>query len=191
MELLLVRHGRPERVDHDPNGADPQLTELGHRQAQRMSSYLSGESIDAIYVSPQRRARQTAMPLMCMLEMDAPVVDGIAEFDLGEHAYIPGEEYGPLSAEELDALTAKMTAPDFVSRVRDAIDEIIANHPGERVVAVCHGGVISTVLNDILGGDSGRYFDADYTSVTRICASPTGRRSLSSFNECHWLRDIA
>lgn len=189
MELLLVRHGRPERIDYDPKGADPQLTELGHRQADGMANYLSTETIDAIYTSPQRRARQTAMPIGCLLEMEPTVVDGIAEFDLGEHFYIPAEESGPLSPEEFDELTAQMIAPGFVTRVRDSIAEIIASHPGERVVAVCHGGVISTVMNDVLGGDGARYFDADYTSVTRITASRTGLRSLTSFNECHWLRD--
>jgi len=189
MELLLIRHGRPERIDHDPNGADPELTDLGHRQAKGMAEYLASEHIDAMYVSPQRRARQTAEPLMATLGLDAPVVDGIAEFDLGETFYIPGEELGPLSAEELDDLVAQMTEPSFMARVTTAIDDIIDRHPGERVAAVCHGGVISTVMNNVLGTDSSTYYDADYTSVTRIKASSKGRRSLMSFNECHWLRE--
>lgn len=190
MELLLVRHCRPERIDYDPAGADPKLTELGNRQAQGMAEYLSSESIDAIYVSPQRRARQTAEPLMAALRLDAPVVDGIAEFDLGQPSYIPGEELGGITPEELDDLIAQATAPDFLARVRDSIDKIIAGHAGERVAAVCHGGVISTVMNDLMGLDNSNYFDADYTSVTRIKAARSGHRSLMSFNECHWLRDL-
>lgn len=189
MELLLVRHGRPERIDYDPNGADPELTELGHRQAQGMAEYLSSESIDALFVSPQRRARQTAEPLMAALGVDAPVVDGIAEFDLGHPSYIPGEEW-EITPEGLDELIAQATAPEFLARVRGSIDEIIAGHAGQRVAAVCHGGVISVVMNDLMGLDSSNYFDADYTSVTRIKAARSGHRSLMSFNECHWLRDL-
>lgn len=189
MELILIRHGRPERIDFDPTGADPALTDVGHLQAKAMATYLAPEPIDALYVSPQLRAAQTAQPLATQLGMPATTVDGIAEFDLGHTSYVPGEELS-LTPAELDTLVAQLTDPDFVNRVLDSISSIVANHGGERVAAVCHGGVISTVMNDVLGIDSLEYFDSDYTSVTRFKISTTGRRSLVSFNECHWLRSL-
>ena len=79
----------------------------------------------------------------------------------------------------------------FLERVRTSFDAIINDHPGETVAAVCHGGVISVVLNDILGMPIETYHDAKYTSVSRIAASRDGRRSMTSFNECHWLREIS
>ena len=190
MQLLLIRHGRPERVDHDPDGANPALTELGHRQASGMAEYLADEDISAIYVSPQQRAIDTAKPLTAVTGLEATIVPGIAEFDLGHSSYIPGEEMGPLTDEDLARLIADATSEEFVTRVRTSLDEIIDSHPGETVAAVCHGGVISIVLNDVLGTPIETYYDAKYTSVTRISASRSGRRSMSSFNECHWIRGL-
>lgn len=190
MQLILIRHGRPERIDHDPNGANPRLTELGHAQAAAMARFLAPEPIDAIYVSPQQRAIDTMMPLAEAFNHEPTVVDGIAEFDLGHPSYIPGDERPPLTAEELKELTALVSADAFRDRVHDAINSIIVSHPGETVAAVCHGGVISTVLADLLGVDPMTYFDSKYTSVTRIMASTNGRKSMASFNECHWLREL-
>lgn len=190
MELLLIRHGRPERIDYDPEGANPGLTDLGHRQAKAMADYLAGEHLDAIYVSPQQRAIDTSVPLAADKGLDTTIVEGIAEFDLGYPSYIPGEEAGPLTDDELAKLIADVTSDAFVGRVLDSIGGIIADHPGQKVAAVCHGGVISTVLTDILDVAVGTYFDSKYTSVTRIKASSDGRRSMASFNECPWLREL-
>lgn len=190
MELILIRHGRPERIDHDPDGADPGLTELGHRQAAAMASFLADEQFSAMYVSPQRRAIETAQPLSDLHDHTPTVVPGIAEFDLGHPSYIPGEERAPMSKEELADLVTHATAPEFLARVRDSTNQLIADHPGERIAAVCHGGVISIILNDILGMPIDTYHNSFYTSVTRIRASRDGRRSMVSFNESHWLRDL-
>ncbi len=191
MNLLLIRHGRPERIDHDPNGADPALTDLGARQAEAMAHALGAEPLDAIYVSPQRRAIETAAPLAASHGISPVVVDGIAEFDLGQPSYIPGEEAGPMTDDDLTALIEAMTSDDFVSRVHAGINHIVDENPGRNVAAVCHGGVISTVLGAILDAPAGTYFDAQYTSVTRLRASRDGRRSMFTFNEHHWLRGLA
>jgi len=190
MNLVLIRHARPERIDHDPAGADPGLTDLGHRQAAAMADYLINEPIGSIYVSPQRRARETATPLADALGLVPTIAHGVAEFDLGHPTYIPGEEYGELTVDELQGLVDAMTAPTFRARVLESFATIIGNHPAETIAVVCHGGVISTVLNDVLDSDPSGYFASDYTSVTRLRASRSGRRSLESFNECHWLRQL-
>jgi probable phosphoglycerate mutase len=189
VELILIRHGRPERIDFDADGANPGLTELGHNQASRMAAYLGPEPIDALYVSPQQRAIETAAPLASITGHSPTIIEGIAEFDLGHTSYVPGEESGPMSKDDLKQLVDGLTSDHFVGRVLASIGSIIENHPGERVAAVCHGGVISTVLADVLKVDGMRYFDSHYTSVTRIKASRTGNRTMASFNECHWLRD--
>ncbi len=191
MELILIRHGRPERIDFDPDGANPALTDLGHRQAAGMAKFLENDAISAIYVSPQQRAIETAQPLSEVKGLGATIVPGIAEFDLGHTSYIPGEEMGKLDEEALNVLIAQATADEFVERVRTSITAIIDGHPGETVAAVCHGGVISIILNDILGMPIETYHDAKYTSVTRISAARSGLRSMTSFNECHWIRGLS
>ncbi len=159
-------------------------------QAKAMTEYLIGEPIDALYVSPQRRALETAEPLATAFALEPTVVDDVAEFDIGHTSYVPGEEAGPLSATELQELLDAVTAPEFRDRVLRGLGAVIANHPGGTAAVVCHGGVIATMLVDVLGTRPGTYYDSDYTSVTRIRASRDGRRSMASFNERHWLRGL-
>jgi 2,3-bisphosphoglycerate-dependent phosphoglycerate mutase len=71
----------------------------------------------------------------------------------------------------------------FRSRVAATLDEVVAAHPGRRVVAVCHGGVINVALAVVLGLDRHLWFDPHYTSLSRMVASRTGVRSLASLNE--------
>ena len=41
MELILIRHGLPEKVIRSDGGAaDPNLSEQGHRQAAQVADYL-------------------------------------------------------------------------------------------------------------------------------------------------------
>ena len=50
MELIFVRHGRPEQIQNsDGTPADPPLAEIGRDQALAVASWLSEESIDHIY----------------------------------------------------------------------------------------------------------------------------------------------
>lgn len=155
-----------------------------------MAAFLARDRFDAVYVSPQRRARETALPLTEVHSANARVVDGVAEYDLGHHSYVPGEQWGPVTTEDLQQLMAELTAPAFRGRVVASLDQIIADHPGGAVAVVCHGGVISTFLTHILDVDPSHYFNSDYTSVTRVRASRSGRRSLVTFNEAHWLADL-
>src|SRR5688500_6725396 len=63
VELLIIRHGLPVRIDDAEGPADPGLSELGHEQARRVATWLRGEKITAVYTSPMRRAVQTAAPI--------------------------------------------------------------------------------------------------------------------------------
>lgn len=58
--VILVRHG--EKVT-DPAVKDPALTAAGEARAKELARVLTGVKIDAIYVTPFNRTRQTAAPL--------------------------------------------------------------------------------------------------------------------------------
>ena len=60
----MIRHGLPVRRETtDGSPADPELDTAGQEQAQRLARWLAPEGIDAVYVSPMRRALETAAPL--------------------------------------------------------------------------------------------------------------------------------
>ena len=92
MELLLVRHGLPVRVEDAQGPADPDLELEGYAQADALARWLADEPIDAVYSSPLRRAQQTAAPVARRLGIDVVIDDELAEFDRDAHFYIPVEE---------------------------------------------------------------------------------------------------
>ena len=191
MELIIVRHGRPERVEGIDGGADPALNEIGHEQAEKVGAWLAEEHIDAIYVSPMLRARHTAAPLERIVRMDAVVVEGIKEFDAEEASYIPMDEM----KEDKEAWRAWLlehgdkNRAEFNATVRESIEKIVADHRGHRVAIVCHGGTINAWAAGVLGLGDKMFFAPDYTSINRFMAASSGERSVLSLNETGHLRD--
>ena len=94
MELVLVRHALPVRIDSTPDGspADPGLDVVGQEQARRVLRALEGQPVTAIYSSPARRARQTAEPTAAALGLEITVLEGLDEFDSHHTSYVPVEQ---------------------------------------------------------------------------------------------------
>ena len=191
MDLLLVRHAEPERVAPGRGvPADPALTARGREQAERLAAWLAHEPIDVVLSSPQRRARETAEPVARAHGLTVQVVDGLMEYDSQSDSYIPMEELRSSNDPHLAAMYegrweefgAESTAT-FRARVGATLDEVVAAHPGRRVVAVCHGGVINVATAVVIGLDRHLWFEPHYTSLSRLVASRTGVRSISSLNE--------
>ncbi|MDH3292917.1 MAG: histidine phosphatase family protein [Acidimicrobiia bacterium] len=199
MELLIIRHGRPERVDPaadspaqppDPGvEADPGLTAVGVAQSEAMAQWLRDEDIDAVYTSPLRRAVETAAPLERVLGLEARVEPGVVEFDAG-NAYIPMEDLKQDKAQWHRAMAEfeERDYREFRQTVRTAIEGIIAAHRGHRVAVVCHAGVINAWAAEILGIERTIFFGPEYTSINRFRASSDGVHSLIALNESAHLR---
>ena len=56
----------------------------------------------------------------------------------------------------------------FRRRVIQAIEGIIAKHPGERIAIVCHGGVINAYLSMVLGIQRDVFFMPSHASVSTV-----------------------
>jgi 2,3-bisphosphoglycerate-dependent phosphoglycerate mutase len=190
MELILIRHARPEQILNAPGPADPPLTEIGHRQARAVAGWMAAESIDALYSSPMVRARQTADPVGRLFGMEAVLVDGVREYDAADSSYMPIEvlrqdkqAWRRFLEEEL-----AVDRSPFITEVTETLESLIAAHGGQRVVVVCHGGVINAWLGYVLGLGSPMVFNPDYTSISRFMAASSGERSVLSLNETAHLR---
>jgi probable phosphoglycerate mutase len=195
MELLLVRHGLPIRRELEEGVADPELSESGLRQAEHLAQYLSSEQIDAVYSSPLRRARQTAAPVASARGLEVSIEPGIAEYDQNSPEYIPVEELKAANDPRWVAMVdgtwdSDESEAEFRQRTIGAIESIIDRHPGQRVVASCHGGVINLYLGHILGLSEGTrgFFYPNYTSIHRVAAASSGERSVVTVNETSHLR---
>jgi 2,3-bisphosphoglycerate-dependent phosphoglycerate mutase len=198
MELLIVRHGRPEHVEDAAGAADPDLAEVGRHQAELVGSHLAAEGIDLIVSSPLGRARQTAAPLARLLDLEPVIVDAVAEFDRHESTYVPAEiarEKAAVAGTD-DWWENPLAALDpvdkdiWISGVASAFEAIIAGNPGRRVAVFCHGMVISVWFAHTLGIDDMIRFTPDYCGLTRMLASSSNDYvTVRSFNETHFLGD--
>jgi probable phosphoglycerate mutase len=194
MELLLIRHALPLRVEkRDGTPADPPLSVEGVRQAQRLAAWLGSERIDAVYASPLRRARETAEPIAAAHALAARIEPGVVEFDPHAASYVPLEEIKAENRElwqELvrGGLTAGIDVARFRRTVAAALERIVSRHPGERVAVVCHGGVVNAWAAQVLRLEPTLFFQPGYTSVSRFLAAGGGERSLLSLNELAHLR---
>jgi len=189
LDLILVRHGLPERSHVS---ADPPLSETGRAQAARVAAHLAGEAIDCVWASTMRRAIETAEPLASAAGFGLRTHAGICEYDRGAGRYVPNEV---LKAEDYEAWR-RMAGGDgqdlgaFQVEVAAGLEQIIAENPGGRVVVFCHGGVINVWTAHVLGMPARLFFAPDYTSINRYVCSRRGERAVVSLNERHHLREI-
>jgi probable phosphoglycerate mutase len=195
MEVLLIRHAIPIRRELESGIADPELATEGLKQADLMAQYLASEKLHAIYASPMQRAQQTAQPLASVQGLSITTVDGVAEYDKNSNQYVPVEELKANNDPRWqEMLRGEWTSTDesedeFIKRIVDSIEEIIANHASQRVAIVCHGGVINAYICHVLGLANQRgFFYPNYTSIHRIAAAGSGERSIVTLNETSHLR---
>ncbi len=191
MELLLIRHARPQRIENAAGAADPSLTDIGVQQAEAVAGWLADEPIHAVYVSPMARALETAVPLEQRLGLPATVVDGVREYDHAASSYVPVEELKANDNTGWKAFLDDHVANDwsvFRAEVQASIEAIIADHRGQTVAIVCHGGVINAWAATTLGLAQTMFFAPEYTSINRFRASSKGHRSIVSLNETGHLK---
>ena len=100
---------------------------------------------------------QTAAAVAAHHPLEVQTCDGVAEYDRLSPDYVPIEE---LKAENdpryLAVIDGEWDSDDETStsselRVVNTIEELIDDHPGERIAVVCHGGVINSYLCHVLG----------------------------------------
>lgn len=199
MELLLIRHAEPVRIGpgESDGPADPVLTERGRDQAERLAAWLEPDGIDHVVVSPLVRARETAAPLLARIDRPVEIDGALTEYDVRSDHYIPVEE---LRETRDDRWTAMVEGrweefggeepSAFRNRIVPRIDAIAADHAGERVAVVCHGGVINVYLAAVLDIDRLLWFDPAYTSVSRVLVSRDAIRSLVTLNETAHLQGV-
>lgn len=198
MELVLVRHALPVRIDATPDGrpADPGLAERGQEQAARVLEALRHDHVAALLSSPAARARETAAPLVEALGLPLVIEPGIAEFDAGDPSYVPVEELRAANDPRWQALvrgdlmTASVDPVAFRNRVVAAVEAIVSRHPGQRVVLFTHSGTINAYCGHVLGQQRALWFAPDYASVSRIGAARDGRRGVVSLKETTHVRDL-
>ncbi len=196
VQFLLVRHAQPVRAYNPDGPADPELSELGEWQAERLVSWLVHEPIDHVVTSPKRRAIQTIGGLLDGRAHPEQklhphlVVSDLDEIDRLAKEYLPtellstegGEYWQSILRQEWE--TIGWDSPHaFATRIEGAWAELAANPPGEHVVVACHGGVIRRIVSHVLGVEGMGKFDIAYASISRIEVDERGKAGVLTLNE--------
>lgn len=189
MEIILVRHGRPdeenERAPHDPP-----LSEAGRMQAEAVARLLRQEAVTHVIASPMLRAQQTAAPLSELSGRPVETIDGWAEADRDRGPYrsietirAAGDDVWQRFLE--DPIRFMGADPDrFRNAVLSAFHAAVdSREPGSRVVVFTHGMPINIVIAHLLALRDHAPFAIQYGSVTRIRRAKSGRAAMLSVNE--------
>jgi probable phosphoglycerate mutase len=188
MELILIRHGLPERIETaDGTPADPPLSEIGREQAKRMANWLESTPIDKLYTSPMQRALQTAIPLASVKDLEPEIKEGVAEYDRHSDHYIPVEELKKFDYDRWLRLMRgevdDINFPKFCDDVIASLNDIISSNRGKTVAVTCHGGVVNVWTAHVMGMEPRMFFNPNYTSISRYMASTSGETSIITLNE--------
>jgi probable phosphoglycerate mutase len=182
-ELLLVRHGESEAaVSGEPfplvdGHGDPALAPQGRDQAEAVGARLAVEAVDAVYVTTLRRTAETAAPLVARIGVQPLVEPGLREVHLGDweggllRQHVA--EGDPIAArlfteERWDVIPGAEPADAFASRVRAAVERIVAENPDRRVAVFSHGGVISEILRQATGSRPFAFIGVDNGSISHL-----------------------
>jgi len=185
--IIAIRHGETTwNVDTRIQGhLDIPLNDTGHRQAERMALALKDSPITAIYASDLTRAWDTAHYLGRALGLDVTREEGLRERGFGEfqgktyaeiEASLPEQserwrkrdpEFAPPGGESLLALR---------SRVVETAERLAAQHPGELIALVGHGGVMDVLYRAATRLDiqAPRTWALGNTAINRLLWTPEG-----------------
>jgi uncharacterized phosphatase len=189
-KLILIRHGQAVHTNGDYVRAP--LTAMGREQAALTGKYLreAQERIDGFYSSPLRRARETADLIGSEIGRDPSVRSGLQEmmfFELLPIVILESLARLGLFHEYLYKNVGKPLRWPIVGRVSTVLTELVAEHPGESISLVTHGGVISGALAWFLPAERRRWWreTVDNCSLTRLRVEGTAAE-LTLFNDtCH------
>jgi phosphoserine phosphatase len=163
VRLLLARHGESmwNAERRFQGSTDVPLSPRGRAQAEALARGLRPYRVGAAYVSPFRRALETAELALKGTGIPVVVLDDLRELSLGQWEGCTVDE---IRAQDGDPYVAWLRAPHdcpppgseplpvVSDRVRAAVDRIAAAHPGrDDVLVVAHGGVISVYACHLLG----------------------------------------
>lgn len=162
MKIYFVRHGQSQwQVARDEDW-DSLLTQLGEVQAAHLAAWLKPQpwldarrrlEIGTLWSSPLQRAQQTAVPLAEALTLPLQTDDDLREADFLVSSRLAQAEHPaafppPLRQLDPDYEALKIRANHILQRLVSAAEE-----NGRSVLAVSHGGLISTMLRLATGND--------------------------------------
>jgi probable phosphoglycerate mutase len=170
LTLHLVRHGDTMQAaeGYFAGDIDPPLTDRGLAQAEAVGRVAAHLDLAAVYVSPKKRARQTAEPVLRACELEPIIEDGLREIAYGAWE---GRKEIEVKAGDPDAYNAWSQDPALVAppggesafaiaaRALPCLVRARHEHPTGHVMFVSHKATIRIIVCALLGVPLGRFRD--------------------------------
>ena len=178
MIIHLIRHGQTDwNLEGKLQGTqDIPLNTRGHSEAKKLGMRLKAWPVNKVIVSPLLRARQTADASF----NDYTIIEGFREIELGEwegmtkatlwHHRPDLADNAPFDTVETAAKNGESWR-DLLARASETFKQVIdTSAPTDTIVIVTHGGVIKTLVADLLAMPLKRraQLSIDNTSITTL-----------------------
>ena len=157
MELFLCRHGQTE---HNNKGKvqgqmESNINEKGKEQAKKLRDRFAEDDISKVYSSSMTRAIETAE---LVSEPHNVEIEKIEELKEVARAEFEGERFEDLIEEitksETEDYLWKPEGGESLEELKERgvnfLNSIKEEHEGEKIIAISHGGTISSILLGIL-----------------------------------------
>lgn len=159
--VLLVRHGQTPTTGATLPGRAKglHLAEAGVTQAQAAAARIAQlRDVAAVYASPLERTRETARPIAAARGLKVQIHRGLLECDFGDWTGAKLTDLRKLPEwRTVQSYPSGFRFPggesfvEMQTRMIGAIDELVARHPGQTIVAVSHADTIKAALAHALG----------------------------------------
>ncbi|MGZ6964623.1 MAG: MSMEG_4193 family putative phosphomutase [Acidimicrobiia bacterium] len=158
--LVLVRHAVTAQTGPLLSGRTPgiDLSEPGVRQAENVGARLAVLPVRAVYASPIERTRQTARHIAEHHQLEVRELPGVIEADYGDWT---GGKIADLAKTDLwktvQVVPSRARFPggesisEMQSRMVAALEQVVAEHPGELIVVVSHADPIKAAIAHFSG----------------------------------------
>ena len=201
--IYFVRHGEtvltPTRKFSGTGALDPELVQDGLDQAELVAEEAVKLGAEVLIASPLNRTRQTAEAIARTTGLE--IIFDEAWFELSFGSW-DGKSIEEVKEEEPDAYQAWLNSTAYAPgggeswdqatvRIEEALEKLVAEYPGKKIIVVTHNGVIKTAVRLAIGAPAEAVFhvDAAPCSISSISIWPSdGLRAVRSVNERGHLR---
>jgi probable phosphoglycerate mutase len=201
--IYFVRHGEtvltPTRKFSGTGSLDPELMQEGLDQAELVAEEAVKLGADVLIASPLKRTTQTAQAISRTTGLEIILDESWYELSFGDW---DGKSIEEVKAEDPDAYQAWLNSTAYAPgggesydeasiRIEEALEKLVAQYPGKKIIVVTHNGVIKTAIKLAMGAPAEAVFHVDATpcSISSISIWPSdGLRAVRSVNERGHLR---
>jgi len=186
LKLILIRHGetywnKERRIQG--GSSDTELSEVGLKQANLLTSFLKGENVSVIVSSPLKRALDTAKAIASQHKIPVEIEAGLKEIEVGEMEGLSAASLNTGFSQYLmrgwqeggsGRLPGGESFVELQQRSWACIERLLAEHKDRTAVVVSHYFVILAIIFKALG------LQLDCLPKFRL---DTGGVSIIEFNE--------